>query len=86
MPGELITSLRQMHNPNYEEDHSDYANLLYVAVRLLRERGVGDGPTETIPEAVFDRLGLTQENAAEVADNLVDNQDSFADLIGILNR
>lgn len=86
MPEELITALRQMHNPNYEEDHSDYANLLYVAVRLLRERGVGDGPTETIPEAVFDRLGLTQENAAEVADNLVDNQDSFADLIGILNR
>ena len=55
-------------------------------MRLLRERGIGDGPSETIPEAVFVRLGLTPEDAAEVADNLVDNQDSFADLISILNQ
>ena len=86
MPGELIASLRQMHNADYDGDYSGYANLLYVAVRLLRERGVGDGPSEVIPEQVFTRLGLSAEDAAEVADTLVENQDSFADLISILNH
>ena len=55
-------------------------------MRLLRERGVGDGPSEVIPEQVYARLGLSAEDAAKVADTLVENQDSFADLISILNH
>jgi len=86
MPVELITALRQMHNADYAGDHSGYANLLYIAVRLLRARGVGDGPSEEIPEDVYARLGLTAEDAAEAADTLVENQDSFENLISILNQ
>jgi len=86
MPAELVVGLRQMHNAEYDHDHSAYANLLFIAVRLLRQRGVGDGPSEQIPESVYHRLGLLPEDAAEAVDALLEKQESLSDLVSLLNQ
>lgn len=66
MPEELATALRFQHDPAYDGEHAVYPNLVCLATSLLRSRGVGSGPQTTIPEQLFERLGLTREKAEEV--------------------
>ena len=65
MPDELATALRLQHDPHYAGEHHAYANLVFLAVRLLRANGVGAGPQQEIPDELFERLGLTREKANE---------------------
>lgn len=65
MPDELCTALRFQHDPTYDGQHSAYANLVYLAVRLLRQNGIGSGPREDIPDELFARLSLNREKAEE---------------------
>ncbi|MCV4261884.1 aminoacyl-tRNA deacylase and HDOD domain-containing protein [Pseudomonas capsici] len=65
MPDELSTALRFQHDPHYAGKHCEYANLIFLAVRLLRANGVGSGPQQEIPDELFERLGLTREKANE---------------------
>ena len=65
MPDELATALRFQHDPSYDGVHCEYANLVYLSVRLLRQNGIGSGPKEEIPEELFGRLGLSREKAED---------------------
>lgn len=65
MPDELSTALRFQHDPTYDGEHSAYANLVYLAVRLLRQNGIGSGPKEDIPDELFTRLSLSRDKAEE---------------------
>ncbi|HEX8595152.1 MAG TPA: HDOD domain-containing protein [Pseudomonas sp.] len=65
MPDELATALRFQHDPTYDGPHCEYANLVYLSVRLLRQNGIGSGPKEEIPDELFSRLGLSREKAED---------------------
>jgi HD-like signal output (HDOD) protein/prolyl-tRNA editing enzyme YbaK/EbsC (Cys-tRNA(Pro) deacylase) len=65
MPDELCTALRFQHDPTYDGEHCEYANLVYLAVRLLRQNGIGSGPAEVIPDEIYTRLNLPREKAEE---------------------
>lgn len=86
MPAELVVAMRQLHNPEYSEDHATYANLLFIAVRLLRHQGIGDGPAETIPDSMYERLGMKKEDALEATMSVVDKIDDLSDLVALLNQ
>ncbi|MPN63396.1 hypothetical protein SDC9_211154 [bioreactor metagenome] len=43
-----------------------------LAVRLLRSRGIGSGPHETIPDELLERLGLSRDKAEEVVTKVLD--------------
>jgi hypothetical protein len=75
-----------MHNADYADDHSGYANLLFVATRLLRQHGIGDGPSERIPDEVYKRLGLSPEDAEEVLEQVLEKADGLSDLVSLLNQ
>ncbi|KTC33979.1 histidine kinase [Pseudomonas sp. ABAC21] len=72
MPDELSTALRFQHDPTYDGQYAEYPNLVCLAVRLLRSRGVGSGPDEAIPDALLARLGLSREKAEEVVGKVLD--------------
>jgi HD-like signal output (HDOD) protein/prolyl-tRNA editing enzyme YbaK/EbsC (Cys-tRNA(Pro) deacylase) len=72
MPDELSTALRFQHDPHYQGEHAGHANLVCLAVRLLRNRGIGSGPYSEIPQDLFDRLGLSREKANEVLNKVLD--------------
>ncbi len=72
MPEELSTALRFQHDPNYRGEHAGHANLVCLAVRLLRNRGIGSGHYEEVPEELYDRLNLTREKASEVVGRVID--------------
>ena len=72
MPGELATALRFQHDPTYDGEFAEYANLVCLAVRLLRSRGVGSGPDTNIPDALLERLGLTRDKAEEAVSKVLE--------------
>ena len=72
MPDELSTALRFQHDPTYDGQYAEYPNLVCLAVRLLRSRGIGSGPDETIPDVLLDRLGLSRDKAEEVVGKVLD--------------
>ena len=72
MPDELCTALRFQHDPTYDGQYAEYPNLVCLAVRLLRSRGIGSGPDESIPDALLERLGLSREKAEDVVGKVLD--------------
>ena len=47
-------------------------------MRLLRSRGIGSGPHETIPDELLERLGLSRDTAEEVVAKVLDAEVLFA--------
>ncbi len=80
MPDELATALRFQHDPDYEGAHSAYPNLVCLAVRLLRNRGIGSGPQTEIPQALFDRLGLSREKANDAINKVLEAETALREL------
>ncbi|MCQ4312242.1 aminoacyl-tRNA deacylase and HDOD domain-containing protein [Pseudomonas stutzeri] len=72
MPDELSTALRFQHDPDYQGEHAGHANLVCLAIRLLRNRGIGSGLYSEIPQGLFDRLGLSREKANDVVNKVLD--------------
>ncbi len=72
MPDELANALRFQHDPHYDGDYAQYPNLVCLAVRLLRSRGIGSGADEGIPDELLERLGLSREKAEDVVSKVLD--------------
>ena len=71
MPEELSTALRFQHDPSYTGEHAAYANLVCLAIRLLRSRGIGSGD-QHIPDALFERLDLSRDKAEAVVSKVLE--------------
>lgn len=80
MPEELSTAVRFQNDPMYDGEHAVYANLVCLAVRLLRARGIGLEPAQEIPQALFDRVGLSREKADDVVTKVLDAEKLLREL------
>ncbi|SEQ58023.1 HD-like signal output (HDOD) domain, no enzymatic activity [Pseudomonas sp. NFACC02] len=80
MPEELSTALRFQHDPHYTGEHCEYANLVCLAVRLLRREGIGSGPMESIPDELFQRLELPREKAQDVVHKVLEAEAMLREL------
>ena len=65
MPTEVCTALRFQNESGYQGEDNAYANLLFVALHMLRRHGIGDAPLAPISEELFERLHLDREKAEE---------------------
>lgn len=86
MPEALLVAVRQQNNPLYEGEHANYAKLLYVVSRSLRQQGFGDGPDEPIKEYILDDLGLRAKEVVEITQSVLERSDSFSSLVTAMNR
>jgi len=71
MPDEVCTALRYQNDANYDGQECEYANLLFVASRMLRQHGIGDSPIEEVPQTLLERLSLDREKAQAAVQNVV---------------
>ncbi len=71
MPDQVCAAIRHQNNPDYDGPEFEYANLLFVAGRLLRQNGIGDAPLEEIPAALFQRLNLSADKAQSAVENVL---------------
>lgn len=86
MPSALVTAIRQQNNPLYEGEDAQYAKLLYVVSRSLRQHGFGDGPDEPIKEFILDDLDLKAKDVAEVTKNVLGQMDTFSSFVNVMAR
>lgn len=80
MPNELANALRFQHDSGYSGEDSQYANLVYVATGLLRNRGIGQGPQREIPQALLDTLGLTRDKANHAVNTVLEAEATLREL------
>lgn len=86
MPEIVVTALRQQNNLNYAGKHHEYAKLLLVSNRLLRQKGIGTGPALDIPDITYQQLHLTPEDAAEAIDKMTEHTEDLNHLASQLSN
>ena len=84
LPEEVSTAIRYQNNADYEGDYSPTVKLLYLANRMLREKGLSDGPVEAIPDSVFMDLRIDRDQAAKKLAMLIQNDDDIRELTAVL--
>ncbi|HEY3698568.1 MAG TPA: HDOD domain-containing protein [Spongiibacteraceae bacterium] len=77
IPDEVCIGLRYQNEADYAGPHCVYANLMFVAMRLLRRHGIGNAPLESIPADVFTRLHLDPDAAAQTIQHVIDASDEI---------
>lgn len=72
MPDELAIAVRHQHDPAYVGVDAQYPNLVCVALSLLRSRGIGHGAFAPLPDALFERLGVSRDKAEAVVSKVLE--------------
>ncbi|MCF7981792.1 MAG: HDOD domain-containing protein [Pseudomonadales bacterium] len=72
LPEEISTALRFQQDADYQGKHYVYANLCFIAQRLLAAKGIGDSPASIIPVQLYQRLGLQPASIEQVVEELFD--------------
>ena len=80
MPEEIVAALRHQKNPFHTGDHATYSHLLFLAVQLLRQQGIGDGPAQPIPQSLWEHLSLEPDNADRIVQELLAMADELQSL------
>lgn len=73
MPEEVCVALRFQGEADYTGDDYTFANLLFIAQRLLRRHRIGDAPLENIPAEIYERLQLDPQKAEEAIENMLES-------------
>ncbi len=63
LPEEVCRAIRFSGHGDYQGLHADYANLVYLATRLLRRSGMVNGPMQSLEHGVFSHLQLQPQDA-----------------------
>ncbi|MGH1462332.1 MAG: HDOD domain-containing protein [Neptuniibacter sp.] len=84
LPEEVCTAIRYQNNKDYSGDYCHSVKLLYLTNRMLREKGLSDGPVEDIPESVFIELGIDRSGAMKKLAQLIENDEDIRELTAVL--
>lgn len=77
MPEEIVVALKYQGDPEYQGENSAYPKLLFVAQRLLCQRGIGLGPKLAVDAQVYDDLSLDPEKAEAAMDNIMESAEEL---------
>ena len=80
MPEELCVTVKEHHNENYDGKHAEYALLLNLSERLLKMHGMSDTDTDEIPDQLLNRLGLSEEDAFLITDEVLQGGDILSEM------
>ena len=85
MPEEVVVALRQQNTLDSEMEHGEYAKLLFVAQRLLQQKGIGQGPRLEIPDSMFRQLYLDAEKAEQTVETILASSEDLDNIANQLN-
>ncbi|MFC6670834.1 aminoacyl-tRNA deacylase and HDOD domain-containing protein [Marinobacterium aestuariivivens] len=80
LPAEVCVAVRRQNECDYQDEHWQYAALVCLSSRLLRQRGLSDGPIEALPQTLLDALGLDAETVSEVVEQLMGEREALDEL------
>lgn len=71
LPDEVVVTQRHHHNEYYHGEHEVYVQLVLIATRLLKRRGIGDADHGEIPAGLWYSLGLEEAEISSLADDFL---------------
>jgi HD-like signal output (HDOD) protein len=77
LPEEIIIAVREHHNERYQEVHAVYPQLVFLADRLLKARGIGDASTGAAPSAIYDSLGIGEYQAVAITGRIMEGAEGL---------
>ena len=77
MPREIIEAVHHHHEPMHQGDYAVYANIVYIANCLLKQRVRYDSGSAKIPEAMLQNLGLDKLKLDIALGAVLDNSDEL---------
>ncbi len=86
VPDPVCSAVRYQESARFAETHYNYANLLYVATRLIARWRTGDLESTAVPAPMWERLGLTPVQASEIADGVFDRFSELQETARRLSR
>ena len=86
MPEEIYTALRYQHDGDYIGEDFIYPNLIFLATRLLKTRSIGHVADQSIPDQLFQRLGIDPDKANNVIDHVLASASDLEPLAQLFNR
>lgn len=86
MPEELVVAVRFQHDPGYVGHDAPYPNLVCVALGLLRSRGMGHGSCAPLPDALFDRLGVSRAEGEAVVNKVLEAEVLLREMAALFSR
>lgn len=86
IPDELVYALRYQDDPMYQEQHATYANLTCLALLLLAQNNIGRIANNTIPDALYERLGLSPDKAQLALQRVLEAEQALRNLVAQFNQ
>lgn len=80
LPEEVAMAVRCQQVPEEAGEHQTYAQLLYLASRLLRAEGLSDGPRVEIPATLLQQLELSPDQVRQAVDEVKAQAESLSQL------
>jgi HD-like signal output (HDOD) protein len=77
LPEEVCVALRHQQQPELAGSSETLATLLHLATRILRQQGIGSAGLERIPQVLFDRLGISRDDARRVTERIRESGDDL---------
>ena len=74
---EIQVAVAEHHDELYNGVHASYAKLALLADRLLKRHDIGDAETTDIPPTLLSSLGITETQAEEQLENIVNSAQSL---------
>lgn len=84
LPPEVYRAIRYQNDLEFTGEHSEYAMLTNLSLRLLRKHNIGDGPTGEIPEVFFNELGLTMDDMEDAFEKVHHKEDDLTEMTRVL--
>lgn len=85
LPKEVCMGVRHFNTPMYKEANA-YAQVVYLASRVLRREGLADGPIEPLDPEVLAATGLTEIVIAKEKRSMLDKSDELLELVQMLEQ
>jgi len=80
LPEEIVVSAREHHNTAYTGPHDVFVKLLIVTNNILKRYGIGDATTESVPVNLLYNLRITEAQAVEVIESVLESGDSLNEM------
>ena len=80
MPPEVKATIQYQHDPSYDGPHCAYPNLVFMALRLLKQKGIGDAPLEEVPDELFARYQLNRDDVMDKLHEVIESAEEISSI------
>ncbi len=84
LPAEVYHAIRYQNELDFDGEHSDYAKLINLCLRVLRKNDIGDGPSGEIPAELYESLHLSPEQVDEIFEKVHHKDEDLTEMTRIL--